>query len=174
MIGLVLFMAINCIVHAQTLKPLNEKDAVGFVIKNFGINTKGYLDGIKGEIHWNKTTPASSSFSVAVDANTINTGVEARDKHLRKEEYFNVEKYPEISFTSTSVSGTAPNLTITGNLTMKGVTKAVSFPFTVKEDGEGFLFEGSFTINRRDYGVGGNSLVMSDDVKVTLKVHARP
>jgi polyisoprenoid-binding protein YceI len=171
---LLLFVCTGSFMQAQTLKPVNEKGAVSFVIKNFGINTKGTLEGLKGEIQWNKTNPANSSFTVTLDAATVNTGVEARDNHLRKEEYFHVEKYPVITFTSTAVSGTGPGFNMTGNLTLKGITKPVSFPFTVKEEGDGYLFEGNFTINRRDFGIGGNSLVMGDEVKVTLKVQGKP
>ena len=60
----------------------------------------------------------------------------------------------------------------TGNLTIKGATKAISFPFTATKTANGYLFSGSFTINRLDYGVGKSSMVLSDDVDVTLKVQA--
>ncbi len=148
------------------LKPVNSDDAVTFTIKNFGISTGGEFKGLKGVIKWDAGNPSASSFNVSVDANTVNTDVDARDNHLRKEEYFNAAKYPTINFASTAVS---PG-NITGNLTIKGVTKSVSFPFTVTPSGNGYIFEGSFTINRLDFGVGSSSMVLGDNVTVKLKV----
>jgi len=154
---------------SSELKPVDANEAVTFTIKNFGINTNGELKGIRGTIKWDAANPSASVFNVTVDANTINTGIDMRDNHLRKEEYLNVEKYPFISFVSTAVSAN----NVTGNLTIKGVTKQVSFPFTVKPSTGGFVFEGSFSINRRDFGVGGGSVSLSNSVTVNLKVQAK-
>lgn len=151
------------------LKPVDSNEAVTFTIKNFGINTSGGIKGLKGVIKWDAANPATSVFNVTVDATTINTGIEMRDNHLKKDEYFDVEKYPVISFVSTAV--TASN--VTGSLTIKGVTRQVSFPFTVKPSGGGYLFEGSFTINRKDFGVGSGSVSLSNSVTVNLKVQAK-
>lgn len=152
------------------LKPVDGDNAVTFIIKNVGINTKGSLNGLKGSLKWDAANPAASQLSASVDVSTINTNIDARDKHLKEEEYFNLAKYPTINFVSTSVSATS----ITGNLTIKGTTKSITFPITVTPSGSGYLFKGEFTINRRDYGVGGNSWVLSDDVKVTLSVQGNP
>jgi len=151
------------------LKPVDAAEAVTFTIKNFGINTGGEIKGLKGTIKWDAANPAASVFNVSVDVNTINTGIEMRDTHLKKEEYFNVEKYPVISFVSTAVS--AGN--ITGNLTIKGVTRQVSFPFTVKPSDGGYLFEGEFSANRKDFGIGGGSVSLGNTVTVNLKVQAK-
>jgi polyisoprenoid-binding protein YceI len=151
------------------LKPVDSNEAVNFTIKNFGINTNGGFKGLKGTIKWDAVNPAASVFNVTVDANTISTGIEMRDEHLKKDEYFNTEKYPVISFISTAVS--AGNLT--GNLTIKGITKQVSFPFTAKPSNGGYLFEGAFNINRKDYDIGGSSVSLSNNVTVNLKVQAK-
>lgn len=151
------------------LKPVDTNEAVTFTIKNFGINTSGGIKGLKGIIKWDPANPSASVFNVSVDVSTINTGIEMRDSHLKKDEYFDVEKYPDINFVSTAV--TASNLT--GNLTIKGVTKQVSFPFTVKPSNGGFLFEGTFSINRKDFGIGGGSVSLSNSVKINLKVQAK-
>jgi polyisoprenoid-binding protein YceI len=154
---------------SSDLKPVDASEAVTFAIKNFGINTNGEFKGLKGTIKWDPSNPSASVFNVTVDANTINTDIDMRDSHLRKEEYFNTEKYPTINFVSTAV--TANN--VTGNLTIKGVTKQISFPFTVKPSAGGYLFEGSFEINRRDFGVGGGSVSLSNSATVNLKVQAK-
>ena len=152
------------------LRPVDTDNSVTFTIKNFGINTNGEFKGLKGTINWVPENPATSAFNVSIDAGTVNTDIDSRDNHLRSEEYFNVAKYSAINFVSTAVS---PG-NITGNLTIKGITKQISFPFTVTPSGSSYLFEGNFTINRRDFGVGGNSMVLSDNVNVHLKVQAIP
>ena len=166
--SIIIAIASMAFVSAE-LKPVDTSEAVTFTIKNFGINTKGEVKGLKGTIKWDAANPAASVFNVTVDAKTINTGIEMRDNHLRKDEYLDTDKFPVISFASTSV--TANN--IKGNLTIKGVTKEVSFPFTVKPSNGGYLFEGEFEINRRDFGVGGGSVSLSNSMKVSLKVQAK-
>jgi polyisoprenoid-binding protein YceI len=151
------------------LKPVDTDNAVTFAIKNFGINTNGEMKGLKGVIKWDDSNPAASIFNVTVDANSINTGIDMRDDHLRDEDYFDVKKYPVISFVSTAVSST----NVTGNLTIKGTTKQVSFPFTVKPSNGTYSFEGSFSINRRDFGVGSSSMSLGNNVTVNLKVQAK-
>ena len=169
----VLFM--NASFNTTGLKPLDEVGAVTFTIKNFGLNTNGSLKGLKGNINWDAANLSASTFAVSVDVNTISTGVEARDNHLRKEEYFNVAKYPNLSFTSTSIASTGNGMyNASGNLVIKGVSKNVVIPFTVKPTAKGVLFEGEFAIDRRDYGVGGGSMVLSNEVNIKLKVLANP
>jgi polyisoprenoid-binding protein YceI len=168
-----LFLIVPCILLAFSfvdLKPVDADGSVTFVIKNFGINTKGEFKGLQGTIKWDAANPANSSFNVSVDVNTINTGSDIRDNDLKKESYFNASKYPTINFASTSV--TSGN--VTGNLTIKGVTKEISFPFKATPSGNGYLFEGNFSLNRKDFGVGGGSFALSDHVDVTLKVLANP
>ena len=152
------------------LSPVDSEDAVTFVIKNFGINTKGSINGLKGSIKWDAANPAASQITATVDVNTLNTNIEMRDKELKEAAYFNYAKFRTINFVSTAVTATS----VTGNLTIKGVTKSIAFPITVTPSGNSYLFEGTFTINRLDYGVGAGSMVLSDKVEVTLKVQTKP
>ena len=155
---------------AAGLKPIDANGSVTFTIKNFGLNTSGSFKGLKGNIKWDAANPAASFFDVTVDVNSINTGIDSRDSHLKEDDYFNAEKYPTIRFVSISIA--AGN--ITGNLTIKGVTKKVSFPFTVNPSGKAVLFQGEFSVNRKDFGVGNSSAVLGDNVNVVLKVNANP
>ena len=161
--------------NAQNLVPVDEGSAIKFSIKNFGFSTGGSFTGLKGKIQFDAGTIANTSFTVSVDATSINTNNESRDKHIRKEEYFNVEKYPLISFASAAVSnGDKPGtFLMKGNLTIKGVIKPISFPFTVIAQNNGFLFSASFNINRRDFGVGSNSMVLADNLLLSLRVFAK-
>ncbi|MFT3823068.1 MAG: YceI family protein [Chitinophagaceae bacterium] len=166
-LALALVLSVN--VLAQNLVPAGESSSVNFKIKNLGFNVSGSFSGLKGKIRFEPSNAAASSFDVTVDANTVNTDNNSRDNHLRKEDYFNVEKYPTIRFVSTKVSGSGGNYTMTGKLTMKDVTKDVSFPFTAKEEQGGYLFDGEFKIKRKDFHVGGGSTI-SDELTVTLHV----
>ncbi len=160
---------------AQILTPVDAASSVKFTIKNFGLKVDGSMKGLQGKIIFNPAGLATASFTVSADAATINTNNETRDNHLKKEEYFDVAKYPRLQFISTKIAATnnPAVFKIEGNITIKGITKLLSFPFTVVEKPDGQMFSGEFTINRRDFKVGGNSLVLSDNLIVSLSVFAK-
>lgn len=154
---------------AQTI--IDPKPVV-FKIRNFGVWTDGSFSGLKGEIKFDQLNPANTLFDVTVDANSVNTGIDLRDNHLRKEEYLDVKNYPEIKFISSKiVKRSNPDAWIvTGRLTIKKITKEISFPFLFEiKDGYN-LYTGEFVINRRDFGVGGKSLSMADELTISLNV----
>jgi polyisoprenoid-binding protein YceI len=169
------FIFISSFISAQSLKPFDDGSAVKFIIKNFGINTAGSFKGLSGTILYDTINPVASEFDVTVTAATIDTDITARDNHLRKEEYFVVEKFPDIHFKSTKVTLTnsTDHLYMFGILTIKGINKEIKFPFTVKSLNNGYLFQGVFTVNRRDFNLGGRSISLADEVKVDLSIFAR-
>jgi len=157
---------------AQQFNPTDEGSEVKFKIKNFGVNVGGSFSGLKGKIIFNPENLATSEFAVTIDTKTINTGIDQRDNHLRKEEFFDAEKFPNIQFASTKITTSTNNdyLFVFGKLTIKDVTKEVSFPFKATKKADDYLFEGEFKINRRDYNVGGGSITMADELTVNLSV----
>jgi polyisoprenoid-binding protein YceI len=159
----------------QNYIPTDTGSKIHFVIKNLGIKTGGDFSGLTGTIVFDPKALPNSSFNVSVKANTINTDNTARDKHLRNREYFNTEKFPVISFVSTKVteSTVAGRFYITGNLTIKDVTKPIEFGFSATPSTTGYFFEGEFYINRLDYGVGSSSIVLADNLKVSLSVFTK-
>ncbi len=151
------------------LKPDYTKSSVAFKIKNAGIGVDGSFSKFETSIDFNESAGAPSSIKATIETATINTGIEARDKHLKKEEFFDVEKYPKITFESTQILKTASGgLIAEGKLTIKNVTKDIKIPFTYTAATG--VFEGNVTLNRLDYSVGGKSMTMSDEVQVTVKV----
>src|SRR5690348_662230 len=172
-----LLLCISVKTYAQKYTPVDTASKVHFIIKNFGINTGGDFSGLKGDISFSADTPASCSFNVSVVASTIDTDNSMRDKSLAEEEYFDAAKHPLITIVSTKIEKTNKTAAgfyyFTGNLTIKGVTKNISFPFQVKEEKHGLLFTGSFEMNRLDFGVGEQSIVLSNQVAVTLSVFAK-
>lgn len=172
---LTLLMTSTAVYCQQVLKPVDEKSSVKFRIKNFGFNTvTGSLKGIQGSIRFSPDNLGSSAMDVTIEAKTVNTGINMRDNHLRKAEYFDVNKYPQIRFVSTKITLSSKTGTffMFGKLTIKNVTRDISFPFTATPDSDGYMFEGEFKINRIDYGVGESSSV-SDNLTVVLKVVGR-
>jgi len=160
---------------SQTYTPLDAGSKVKFIIKNFGINTSGTFEGLSGTISFNPADLSTANFEVSLESKTVDTDNEGRDNHLRKPEYFDVEAYPKILFKSTKISKTnkPEYLYMFGNITIKGVTKEVKFPFSYTEKDDGLLFEGEFPLNRRDFGVGGKSFSMSDELTVILSVFSK-
>jgi polyisoprenoid-binding protein YceI len=171
---LMAFLLLACTVPGQNYTPVDSLSKVHFIIKNFGLKTDGDFTGLKGTIVFDPDTLANSRFNVSVNSATIKTNNEARDEHLRKSDYFDVEKFPVISFESTSIAKNTStgDYCVEGNLTIKGTNKKIQFNFTAKSVVNGYFFKGEFDINRLDFGVGGNSLVMAENVKIFLGVIA--
>lgn len=159
---------------AQQYKPTDQGSEITFMIKNFGIDTRGSFSGVDGTITWVPQDPGKCLFDVSIDAATVNTDNSMRDDHLKKEAYFDVDKHPRIRFVSTGLSGPDKkgHYTIIGKLTIKDTTKDISFPFVVTALGDDLIFKGSFTLNRRDFDVGGSSTV-SNQLTVSLTVLAK-
>lgn len=172
--GILLFCL--CSASAQVLyTPADAGSKVHFTIKNFGIKTAGEFTGLQGKIYFDPAHINAASFDVSVAASSINTHNGSRDNHLKKEEYFDVAKYPTLHFKSTKITLPAKEgrYLVAGNLTIKGITKAVAFYFTAAAKEGGYFFEGAFEINRRDFKVGGGSLVLQDNLKINLTVMAK-
>ena len=161
---------------AQTsYTPVDAASKVHFVIKNFGIRTGGDFKGLKGNIKFHPANPTASLFDVTIDAANIDTDNESRDGHLRQAEYFDVATFKTIQFKSTKVtlSNVPGKYYMYADITIKGVTKPVEFAFGAIAKNGGYVFEGEFKINRRDFGVGGSSISLSDNLTVSLSVFAR-
>jgi polyisoprenoid-binding protein YceI len=160
-------------VRAQTYVLLDSASSVGFEIQNFGLSVDGKFEGLQGEAFFSEDNLPRSYFNASVKASTISTGISLRDRHLRKEDYFNTEKYNFIEFNSTGIlKGEDGRLSMTGILSLKGVQKQITFPFKYSSIAHGWQFIAEFRINRRDFNVGGSSLSLSDEVNVKLKVVA--
>jgi polyisoprenoid-binding protein YceI len=153
-------------------KPVDQGSSIKFKVKNFGFNSSGSFSGLSGTIDFDPDKPAESKFDVSIDANSVNTDNESRDNHLREETYFDVKNYPQIRFVSSKINGKGGNFTVNGSLTIKNKTKEISFPFTISQEKDGYLFKGDFEINRKEFGVGGSSTI-SDNVQVMLSIHAQ-
>lgn len=160
--------------------------AIGFRVRHMGLaDVPGYFKDFKGTINYDAKDITKSSVEFTAMMTSVDTRNEGRDKHLRTADFFDVEKFPEMTFKSTKVEKKGKNLMITGDLTMRGVTKSITFPFTVAgflpDQRSGGMKMGAYaetTINRRDFGVNyGTNLpngtqMLSDNVVVVLNIEA--
>ena len=153
---------------------MDEKASkVSFVIKNAGLSVDGSFSGFTASITFDPLHSDQALISATVPVATINTGVQSRDTHLKKEEYFNAAKYAHMTFQSKSIVNKGNGkYEMTGDLTIKGVTKSVKIPFTFEQSSNTAIFKGSTMINRRDFGVGGSSWILSDDLTIQLHIKA--
>jgi polyisoprenoid-binding protein YceI len=168
--SLVFLLVINGGNVFSQLTPSDEHSKIIFHIKNLGFATSGTFSGLAGTIYFDPEKPAATSFDVTVKSASVNTDNSLRDSHLRGENYFDVAHFPVIRLQSVSVAKkTGNNWIVNGRLTIKGIVKEISFPFTAEPAGDNFLFKGQFRINRKDFHIGGASPI-SDELEVDLTV----
>lgn len=159
---------------------------IGFAIRHLEIAwVEGRFKDFTGTIHYDDKDITKSSVEFTAKVESIDTGVEPRNKHLRTADFFEVEKYPEMTFKSTRVERKGKNGGVLhGDFTLKGVTKQVALPFTITgaiKDGRGntkFGVEAQTTINRRDYGItwgkplDGGGIDVGNEVTIKLQLEA--
>lgn len=169
-IGFFLAALITGLANAQHWDVKSDAVSIEFKIKNFGVWVKGSFSGLNAHIHFDKNKPETSSISAAIDASSVNTGIEARDNHLRKEEFFDVKNHPNISFQSAFIKKKDDRFEMSGTLTMKGVAKTIVIPFVFIEDGGKGVFRASFDIDRTEFGIGAKGGTMGKNVKMEVSV----
>ncbi|HEX6160384.1 MAG TPA: YceI family protein [Thermoanaerobaculia bacterium] len=157
-----------------------------FKVRHMMANFTGSFRDFDAKINIDRAKPSNSTVEFTIQAASIDTDNENRDKHLRSADFFDVEKFPTITFKSTAIKPSAKKdvFDVTGNLTMHGVTKVVTLPVTFLgfgKDGRGTPkagFEIETTLNRKDYGIEWNrtldegGILLGEDVKVTINIEA--
>ena len=156
-----------------------------FQVRHLVTRVRGRFTELEGVVEFDEQNPEQSKVDVTVNAASIDTGDATRDKHLRSADFFEVEKYPTLTFRSTEVKKTgAESFGVAGDLAIHGVTKRVTLPITflgkAKDPwgNERLGFEGELTINRKDYGLMWNAaletggFLVGDEVKIALQIQA--
>lgn len=153
---------INTKSDAVSYKVDTNHSTVGFNVPMLGGLSKvtGKFSNFTVDIEYDEANVTKSSVMAIIKADSIDTGIEGRDKHLRTPDFFDVEKFPEITFKSKSVVKKGKNLSVIGDFTMHGVTKEITIPFTLagtnKNDASGKIthgFSATLKLNRTDYGI---------------------
>ena len=149
---------------------------VDFSIRHFLAKSKGSFQKIQGVIDFSDTP----SMDVTIDVESINTSNENRDSHLRSDEYFDTAKFPTMTFVSKRFNNTGNGMIVTGDLTIKDITKEIEFPlfYLGKQDtGRGYpsaAFEGEITIKRTEFGVGKEGVSLGDEVTIEFSLELNP
>ena len=159
-----------------TLDPAHTR--IGFVARHAMVTkVRGAFNEFEGTAVLDGANPANSHAEVTIKAASIDTRNAQRDEHLRSNDFLAMEEHPEITFTSTGARQVDDTtFELTGDLTIRGVTKSVTIPFTFEgaaKDPFGNLragFEGSVVINRKDWGVTWNAALEGGGVLVSDKV----
>ena len=148
-----------------------DNNIITFKIKSALGMVDGSIGGLKGTVSFDPNNLPSSNLDVSLDLATVKTGNNKRDKDIKEEdEWFDIKKFPKIAFKSSSVVKTATGYTVDGTLTIKGTAKKVQIPFTFTDAAGGGTFVGSLKLNRLDYNVGKSTMMVKDDVEVTITV----
>lgn len=157
---------------------------IGFQVKHMGlIYVPGYFRDFTGTVNYDAADMKKSSVEFSAKIASVDTGVAPRNAHLQKEEFFDAEKYPEMMFKSTKIEKKGKQWMMTGDLTIRGVTKSVSFPFEVVgfiagERGTRMGIMAETMINRRDFGINYDTKLpngtpsVSDEIKISLQIEA--
>ncbi|GAA0226023.1 YceI family protein [Cryptosporangium japonicum] len=151
---------------------------IGFVARHAMVTkVRGSFNEFEGSAVVDGDNPEKSSAKVTIKTASIDTRNEQRDGHLRTNDFLDPETYPEITFVTTAVQAVdADNYEVTGDLTIKGVTKSITIPFAFEgaaKDPFGNVrigFEGSVTINRQDFGITWNAALETGGVLVSDKI----
>jgi polyisoprenoid-binding protein YceI len=144
-----------------------QEAQITFKIKNMGVSVKGKFTNVFIEKTFNKDDLNKSYINATIKVNSLDTGNKKRNQHLMKSNFFNVGSFPEIIFKSVKIEKSkSDDYKIIGNLTVRNTTKLITIPVLIRDT----TLNASFTLNRKDYEVGGNSWIMSNKVKIEVEL----
>lgn len=168
-IALALLLPLNVLAHTYNLDLAHT--TIQFKVKNLGMfNVTGVFEKFNGTVDIDETNMSKSKVDVSIDTASINTGINMRDKDLRSDNFFDVVKFPAMTFVSTKVETGSDNLKVIGNLTIKGVTKQVVLkvegPKKLQDDIR-WGVSATVKVNRQDFGVSSGNTI-ADEVFITI------
>ncbi len=160
-------LVLLCMVCNLALGFAQDTSRIDFVIKNLGVGVDGHFETFSIQPRFEEEQLKALSGTIAVAS--IKTGINARDEHLLKADYFDVENYPQIRFESEVITQKATGTyKVPLKLTLKGKTKRLSIPVTVTNTAKGTKLQATFEIDRSAFDVGGGGLILSKTVVVTV------
>ena len=160
--------ALTC--FSQELVQDKTASEITFTIKNFGFNVPGNFNQFIVSSNFSTSNLKGSFLNVKISVASIFTDSEARDEHLLESDYFNIKKHPEIVFESNAIEKiTASKYLLKGFITIKGIKKRIETTLNVTTSKTTVTFLTDFSLNRRDFGVGGSSFVLSKEVNIKMK-----
>jgi len=174
-----LMLTISAAAEVQTWQIDPNHTAAQFSVRHMGISTvRGAFTKVSGSAQYDPSNPTKTVVDATIEATSVDTRVSMRDEDLRSPNYFDVAKYPTITFKSKSVQDAGEGkLKMVGDLTIHGVTKEVtldvdgpSSPVTDQRGNSHIGASASTKVNRKDFGVGGSSNMVGEDITITIDV----
>lgn len=152
-----------------------EASEVGFKATSRFMNANGKFSRFAGDVVVDPKDPATAKVRVTIEAASIDTGIGMRDNHLRSSDFFDVERFPTVTFESQRVEMAGRRATVTGRLTIHGVTREIVAPVDVQMSETALVATGELVLNRNDYGINYSSFLnpIGNDVRVTFTFRAR-
>src|SRR5688572_10045896 len=152
-----------------------EASELGFRATSRLMNADGRFHRFRGDIAVDPRDLATARINLSIEAASIDTGIGLRDTHLRSADFFDVERFPTITFESVRVEAEGRRATVIGRLTVRGVTREVAVPVDVTVSDVALVASGELVVNRRDYGMVYNSIVnpVGNEVRVSFTIRAR-
>ena len=143
--------------------------SIAFSIRNAGFPVAGTLGGVRADVAFDADNLAGSRIVATADPATLRTGIGIRDNHLQRPDYFDVARHPQVRLVSTAFRKTGKNAFV-GEfaLTIKGITKPVTLPFTRSRRGSITTYRGQFQLDRLDFNLGETSVVLDRQVTVSV------
>lgn len=162
-------------VAAQPTAPewIVDDASVTFVIRNAGLPVDGRFESVEMDVRFDPDAPERGSLSGAVDPATIKTGIAFRDRHLQGREFFHVARYGHVELHSVEVKRVDDGFEGLFRLRIRDVERDVTIPFTFETNGPEATLAGELTIDRLDYDVGEPSIILSDEVTVSVEARLR-
>jgi polyisoprenoid-binding protein YceI len=139
------------------------------------MNAEGHFGRFSGDVVADPAGPTGARISLTIDAASLDTGIEMRDKHLRSPDFFDIERFPTIAFQSVSVESAGRRATVMGRLTLHGVTREIAVPVDVQITETALVASGEFIVNRGEYAMNYNSFLnpIGNEVRVAFTFRAR-
>lgn len=153
-----------------------EASEVTFRATSRFMNANGRFSRLSGDVLVDPGDLTGAKITLSVEAASIDTGIGLRDNHLRSSDFFDVQRFPVISFESLRVESAGRRATVVGRLTIHGVTREVAVPVDVQITSAALVAAGEFIVNRGEYGMNYQSFLnpIGNEVRVAFTFRARP
>lgn len=167
------------VLAATLLKTDAAKSKVTITFKQMNVPVDAHFKKFNAAIHHDAAKPENSKANVEIDVASFDLGDPEYNKEVQKKEWFNTAQFPKATFVSSQIKpGANGKLDVTGKLTIKGKSADVSFPLTIKKEGNAQVFEGTLPIKRLTYGIGDgewkDTSIVADEVSIKFHVVAAP
>jgi polyisoprenoid-binding protein YceI len=152
-----------------------DKSQITFVFKQMGVPVDGRFRKFNAQVAFDPAKPASSRAQVEIDLASIDAGAQEADDEVKSKNWFNIQQFPTAKFVSSAVKPLGGDrYEVAGKITIKGKTRDIVAPVSVKQEGNSALLDGAFTLKRLEYGVGAGPWsdvdTVADEVQIKFKL----